>query len=91
MARRIDFHAHVLPGSDHGCRDVPMALEQLRQARAAGVELVVGVSHYYAHEESVERFLDRRERSYGKLAAAMEKERPETLPKSHLRLQALVR
>lgn len=81
MARKIDFHAHVLPGSDHGCRDVPMALEQLHQAKAAGVDLVVAVSHYYAHEESVERFLDRREYSYEKLLAGMRDDgQQESLP-----------
>lgn len=72
MVRKIDFHAHVLPGSDHGCRNVSMALEQLHMAGKAGIDLVVAVSHFYAHEESVEHFLMRREQSYEKLLAGIE-------------------
>lgn len=78
MARKIDFHAHVLPGSDHGCRDAAMALEQLHMAGKAGVDLVVAVSHFYAHEESAEHFLMRRERSYGKLLEGMEMDERKT-------------
>ena len=63
----IDFHAHVLPGMDHGCRDVDMAVEQLRKAAAAGVDIVVATPHFYAHTESVTQFLERRRSSVSKL------------------------
>lgn len=67
----IDFHAHVLPGMDHGCQDVNMALEQLRRAADAGVDTVVATPHFYAHTESVEHFLERRRSSVEELKKAM--------------------
>lgn len=70
----IDFHAHALPGMDHGCQDVNMALEQLRRAADAGVDTVVATPHFYAHAESVEHFLERRRSSVEELKKAMHME-----------------
>ncbi len=83
MSPIVDFHAHILPGSDHGCRDVAMALRQLDLAAEAGVDLVLGVSHYYAHVESVEQFLQRRDRSFACLReeiSGCRKALPEVIP-----------
>ena len=63
----IDFHAHVLPGMDHGCRNVDMAMEQLHRAAAAGVDVVAATPHFYAHTETVAHFLERRRSSVEEL------------------------
>jgi protein-tyrosine phosphatase len=60
----IDFHSHILPGLDHGCRDVHTAKQQLRMAKEAGVDVVVASSHFYPHMETVENFLERRRKSW---------------------------
>lgn len=59
-----DFHAHVLPKADHGCKNVEMALEQLEQAQAAGIRRIVATPHFYAQRHNVEEFLLRREYAY---------------------------
>ena len=58
----IDFHAHIHPGADHGCRDTDTARSQLELARESGVGAVVTVSHYYPMRDSIDGYLARRER-----------------------------
>ncbi len=60
----IDFHAHILPGLDHGCNNVMTAMRQLQMANTAGVDIVVATSHFYPHVETVENFLLRRRESW---------------------------
>lgn len=69
---RIDFHAHVLPGADHGCENVEMSLQQLKLAKEAGIDVVVITPHFYPNKETLERFLKRRERTYCMLLQAAE-------------------
>jgi protein-tyrosine phosphatase len=63
----IDFHAHILPGLDHGCKDVASAMIQLQQAKRAGIDLIVATSHFYPHVETVDSFLKRRKSAWEKL------------------------
>lgn len=60
----IDFHAHIMPGLDHGCHDVNTAVRQLQMANKAGVDVVVATSHFYPHVETVQNFLLRRQKSW---------------------------
>ena len=59
-----DFHAHVLPKADHGCKNVEMSLAQLAQAREVGIHRIVATPHFYAQRHTVEEFLLRREYAY---------------------------
>jgi len=59
----IDFHAHILPGADHGCENVAVSIRQIAAARSADIDVIVGSAHFYPYKETVSRFLDRRERS----------------------------
>lgn len=67
----IDFHAHILPGMDHGCKDVNMSLRQLALAKENGIHEIVATSHFYPHAESVNGFLERRQKAYRQLLEAM--------------------
>lgn len=58
---KIDFHAHILPRTDHGCDGSLMAHRQLLLMREAGTDAVVATPHFYPNHDSVESFLDRRE------------------------------
>ena len=58
----IDFHAHIHPGADHGCRDIGTARGQLELGRESGVGAVVTVSHYYPMRDHIDGYLARRER-----------------------------
>lgn len=57
----IDFHAHILPGMDHGCDNKETAYKQLQKADKAGVKIIVATSHFYPHRNSVNNFLKERE------------------------------
>lgn len=68
----IDFHSHILPGVDHGSDSVKTSLEMLAQAANAGVVGIVATPHYYAHEISVEHFLEKRDAGYRALQKAIQ-------------------
>lgn len=75
----IDFHAHILPGADHGSRSVSESLMLLRAAAAVGVDAVVATPHFYLRNgSSAADFFKRRGRTYGELAGAVS---GENLPK----------
>lgn len=57
----IDFHAHVLPGADHGSNGLEMSLAQLQLAEQAGIEELVATPHFYPQTEELEEFLERRQ------------------------------
>lgn len=59
--RIIDFHAHILPGADHGSRNVETTKAQLELLKRADVTAVVATPHFYPQNDSVDSFLERRE------------------------------
>ena len=65
----IDFHSHILPGIDDGSRSVEESLALLDQLHAQGVSAVVATPHFYANEQSVDTFLQRRAAAYDRLSA----------------------
>ena len=68
MMRRIcDFHSHVLPAQDHGSDGEETSRAQIDIIRRAGVCEIVATPHFYAHRESVDSFLERREYSKEKI------------------------
>lgn len=67
-----DFHSHILPGIDDGSKSVEESIAMLKAEAEQGVTHVVATPHFYAHHDSPERFLARRERSEMKLRQAME-------------------
>ncbi|MCE5196222.1 MAG: hypothetical protein LLG09_03730, partial [Negativicutes bacterium] len=58
---RVDFHAHLLPGVDHGSKDLATSLKQLQAAKKAGVGTVVTTPHFYAWQQDLATFLPLRE------------------------------
>ncbi len=67
----IDWHSHILPRMDDGSHSVAESLFMLRAEADQGVEAVVATPHFYANEDSVESFLDRRSRSLEALKAEL--------------------
>ena len=49
----LDYHAHVLPGCDHGSDGVETSRKQLAMAAAAGIRTVCATPHFYPHKESI--------------------------------------
>ena len=58
----IDFHAHILPGADHGSDGLETSLRQLELAQEAGVDTIVATPHFYPQTDSFTGFLRKRER-----------------------------
>lgn len=72
-----DFHSHILPGIDDGSRDVETSIEMLRMMRSQGTGRVVATPHFYAEQDSIESFLEKRQRSYESLREHYEAGLPE--------------
>ncbi len=72
----IDFHAHVLPGVDDGARDVDTSLAMLSSVSEQGVETVVATPHFYGGDDTIEKFLDRRQHSYERLLPHLRPDMP---------------
>lgn len=82
MRTCTDFHSHILPGVDDGSKSVSESLEMLRLEAGQGIRRVVATPHFYAHHDTPERFLRRREGALEQLRIAMEgqPELPEIIP-----------
>ncbi len=63
----IDIHAHILPGMDDGSKSVEESIEMLTEMKQQGVKAVVATPHFDMRRESIDDFLERREKSFRKL------------------------
>ena len=75
----IDFHAHVLPGADHGSADLKTSLEQLRLAQEAGIDTLIATPHFYPAHDRIDEFLTRRLDCFAELRANMPEQMPQLL------------
>lgn len=62
----IDLHTHILPAMDDGSANPEETAALLSLLQAQGVTMVVATPHFYAHRESPEQFLQRREQCFAK-------------------------
>ncbi len=53
----IDFHSHILPSIDHGCKDIDECRGQLALMSESGTSLAVATPHFYPHEHKVSDFI----------------------------------
>ncbi len=81
-----DFHAHILPGADHGSDSTKTSENQLRLLYSAGVRSVVATPHFYPNDISVEGFLKRRSEAEARLSAVP----GENMPKVYIGAEVLV-
>ena len=63
----IDWHSHILPGMDDGSRNLAESESLLQKLSAQGVTIVAATPHFYANDEEVEAFLERRTRAMEEL------------------------
>lgn len=56
----VDIHTHILPKLDDGSRDTEESLRMLRASAEQDVRVMVATPHFYATENTPERFLRRR-------------------------------
>lgn len=72
MGTLVDFHSHILPGIDDGSSSSAESLAMLRMEAQQGIGHVIATPHFYAHYDTPERFLARREASMNRLLRAAE-------------------
>ncbi|NCB42976.1 MAG: capsular polysaccharide biosynthesis protein [Clostridia bacterium] len=60
----IDFHSHILPKMDDGSGSVRESLQMLKLSWETGIDTIVATPHYYAKDESIEHFVERRQEKY---------------------------
>lgn len=72
MNSLTDFHSHILPKVDDGSRSIRQSLGMLRMEAEQGIRRVVATPHFYAQQDTPERFLRRRERSWAALRSELE-------------------
>ena len=68
----IDWHSHILPKMDDGSRDLEESKGLLEQLAEQGVTTVVATPHFIADNESVARFIERRNAAYDKLKKSLD-------------------
>lgn len=73
----IDWHSHILPGMDDGSKDAAESIAMLGMQAMQGVTTVIATPHFYANDETVPSFLERRRKSLEELKAQL----PENTPK----------
>ena len=66
----IDFHTHVLPGLDDGCRDIFESQSVLSMLAAQEVTTVIATPHFNARGDTPESFFEARARAYGEITTA---------------------
>lgn len=57
-----DFHSHILPGLDDGCKNVEESIQVLKMMAEQGIDRVAATPHFYAAHsgETPDEFLTRR-------------------------------
>lgn len=89
---KADLHSHFLPKMDDGAETPAESLAILSYLAEHGIETVAATPHYHYHVESVDSFLERRERSFELLrshireAGANEGALPRLVPAAEVRI-----
>ena len=68
----VDFHTHILPGIDDGSRNTEESIDLLKTEKSQGIKTVIATPHFYPHEDTPQRFLNRRQKAYEKLMEAID-------------------
>lgn len=75
----VDIHSHVLPRMDDGSRNSDMSTAMLRESARQGIGCVAATPHFYPSENSLDAFLERRERAAARLKELWEPDFPRLL------------
>ncbi len=75
----IDWHSHILPGMDDGSRDVAESISMINMHVSQGISTVIATPHFYANDETVTVFLERRNNALKLLRSELPEGSPEIL------------
>jgi len=82
----IDFHAHILPGADHGCSSREVCAKQLEAAKECGINTIVAVAHFYPHMHRIEEFISLRENALTRMDTLGDKYKINIVPGAEVQL-----
>lgn len=68
MINKYDIHTHILPQMDDGPKSVGESVEMLEKLKNQGINRIILTPHYYSDRESIDSFLERREKSYSMIS-----------------------
>lgn len=71
-----DFHTHILPEIDDGSSGLDESVDMLHSLFEQGVTKVVATPHFYANFSSPDRFLKKRNESWGRLREVLDGDMP---------------
>lgn len=80
----IDFHTHILPFMDDGSKSIEESLAMLEMLKKQGVKTVIATPHFCADDETVDSFIERRDRSVA-LLKQQHTDEPEIIPAAEVR------
>lgn len=72
----IDWHNHILPKMDDGSHSVAESIAMMQAQAAQGVATVIATPHFYANDDSITSFLERRAHA----ASMLREQLPEGMP-----------
>ena len=49
----LDYHAHILPGCDHGSSSVDMSLKKINMSKESREQKNCATTHFYTHKDRV--------------------------------------
>lgn len=75
----IDWHSHILPGMDDGSHDAAESISLVNMQGSQGIDTVIATPHFYANDETVDSFLDRRKKALELLKIELPEGPPEIL------------
>jgi protein-tyrosine phosphatase len=73
----IDWHSHILPAMDDGSRDTAESISLLNMQVSQGISTVIATPHFYANDETVASFLERRKQALELLKSELPEGAPE--------------
>lgn len=76
----IDLHCHILPKMDDGSPNAETSVAMLRRQAEQGVGVVCATSHYYADQNSIGTFCERRAAALERLQAVLPEGLPQIVP-----------
>ncbi len=76
----IDFHAHILPGADHGSDGRRTSADQLKMMAEAGIKKAIATPHFYPDRHTVDSFLARRDEAERDLDTLLFDGSPDVIP-----------
>lgn len=75
----IDFHSHILPQMDDGSKNVEESLAMINALSQQGIKTVAATPHFYANDESVQSFVERRRKSFESIEPSLTPDMPRIL------------